>query len=433
MYDLKLAIFGTLLLALAVFNRSVGRRWTYPPAVFSLFWSAVLFGLCIAGDFFYPIALVTMLVFLLGAVCFSAAGLVTLGCMQVLQSPRAPTRTAESAAIGRLLDWAIVLLILGLPLFYRRLTDLASAAGISDFWVALRTQIAYGSDQVADVTLGGFARIIAVATFLCFIATAELDETFASKRRAAILISLTVGMHTLTMARLGAYITIFGCAGIFLVKSQRIPVRALIVTGISLISVFALPAILLGKGGSTEAGLGENASGVMQSVEQYSLGGSVAFDEAIAGGWRRPLEIPDMIRIPARSLGLVPQPIARERFEPFVFTPSPTNVYTIYYQYFTGYGFAGVVFGMLLIGAACTLVYAAAIHGSRPSLALLGLIFGNLLVSNAGDGFIAGLSYNVQAVAVIVILYRMAGVLDVWAAGPRTAVSGLADGVPCVE
>ena len=88
-------------------------------------------------------------------------------------------------------------------------------------------------------------------------------------------------------------------------------------------------------------------------------------------------------------------------------TPIPTNVYTIYFPYYSDFGILGVMVIMLTLGGMATLVYLAARRGHPPSVILYGLLLSGLLATNFTDPFLTALSTWLQAIVITLAIYSV--------------------------
>ena len=170
-------------------------------------------------------------------------------------------------------------------------------------------------------------------------------------------------------------------------------------------TVFTVPAVLLNKGGNPLKSVGENASGVLESLRHYTVSGLVAFNDVVedANVLPRWSSLRFFFAL-GRDLGLdvdVP-PIVL----PFAPTPALTNIYTIYGTYLADFGLIGVGVLLTLHGFVVTMLYQAAIRGRPEAVILFGLAIAALAVSAAADSFLVALSYWIQAVLCTLAVYR---------------------------
>src|SRR5580700_1756823 len=132
--------FSLALWVLALVNRRIGHSLLYPPAAFSAIWAALLLGLTLSGDLFYPVLTTTHCVYLLGALSFSAGGLY---CMKRMKGVRRPTKSLmpySHRTVIRVVTISLVLLVVCFPLYWKFLERLSTASGYSNPWIAIRAK-----------------------------------------------------------------------------------------------------------------------------------------------------------------------------------------------------------------------------------------------------------------------------------------------------
>jgi len=84
-----------------------------------------------------------------------------------------------------------------------------------------------------------------------------------------MLIVLSLMYTLFSMERLGAVLLIFAILGVELISEKKVNFRFVLNLVIILLIVFAIPAILLGKGGGIGRSLLENLRGVLNSLMVY--------------------------------------------------------------------------------------------------------------------------------------------------------------------
>ena len=139
------------------------------------------------------------------------------------------------------------------------------------------------------------------------------------------------------------------------------------------------------------------------------LGGLVAFDKVVqdAAPASPPFYTLRFFYAVAQSLGWnteLPHIIL-----PFSTVPDLTNVYTMYYPYYTDFGIAGLCLLTAIVGGALTALYRAARAGRPAAAVLYGLAFAFLLLSSSLEGFIVNLSYWIRATVFVNLFFRLPG------------------------
>ena len=395
-------VAGIFLALLAAVNFRVRRSLFYPPALYSAWWAVLLLVVFLSGDVFYPLSLKTLAIYILGAMAFTLGGLLRL-LSHPSDAPAPPPSETQNRAANRFLILSALVLLVAFPFYWQRLQELKAASIFSDFWRAVRQQTSM--DPSDNDPLGSFKYMLGVATFMAMVAVYQNDGSRRARIRTALVLGITLLYHFLTAARLGAMITLIGVLAVSRIRSGSIHWKSWCVGAVLLAIVFAVPAVLLNKGGDPLKSLEENVTGVLESLRHYTVSGLVAFNDVVDD----PNVLPRWLSFRfffalGHSLGLgvdVPPLIL-----PFAPTPMPTNIYTIYASYFADFGLVGIAVLMCMHGFIVTTLYQAAVRGRPEAVILFGLAASNLVLSAAGDGFLVGLSYWLQAGLCTLIVYR---------------------------
>lgn len=397
--------FILFMASLAALNYSVSRAVGYPPVIFAILWTVLLSGIFLSGDFFYPISEVTLALYSLGAFMFSVGGLLVYSIYQNRPATDLPDNPRNTSYTNRIFDISLIVLLISFPFYWRHLQQLGTALDIEDFWIGLRVQTSSGDESEAG--FGIYAYLAAFSTFISLAAYYENDGTRYQRLRAYALILVSLTYHVLTASRLAAMITVFGVIGVTLVRHGGIRVRSLIIGLLIFVLIFTVPAVLLGKGGSRDNNISENASSLTESLKIYSLGGLVAMNdvvihpENVESNWRS-LRFFTTV---ANSMG-ANYDLPTSNLD-YTLTPQPTNVYTIYFPYFQDYGWFGTAVILFILGSFTTWVYILAINGDPQASVLYGLIFAVLLLSGASEPFLTSISYWIQAFIFTFLMFKL--------------------------
>jgi oligosaccharide repeat unit polymerase len=289
------------------------------------------------------------------------------------------------------------------PFYWQRLQELQAASVFNDFWRAVREQTS--SDPSTSNPLGSFKYLLGAASFMAMVAVYQNDGSRRARIRTALILAIALLYQFMTAARLGAMMTLFGVLAVSRLRSGRIHWKSWCVGAVLLAVVFTVPAVLLNKGGDPLKSVEENVSGVLESLRHYTVSGLVAFNDVVDD----PNVLPHWLSFRfffalghSFGMGVDVPPLVL----PFTPTPMPTNIYTIYASYFADFGLIGVAVLMCAHGFVVTMLYQAAIRGRPEAVILFGLAVSELMVSAAGDGFLVGLSYWLQAGLCTLIVYR---------------------------
>ena len=165
-------------------------------------------------------------------------------------------------------------------------------------------------------------------------------------------------------------------------------------------------ALVLNKSGQPGGSISENAVALTRSFQLYSLGGLVAFQNALDGSitaesqGRTYRALYAVARASGRDVEL-PRLVSQ-----YAYTPAPTNVYTLYYPYFSDFGSIGVTVILGFLGFLFTCIYLAAAGGAGPFAAAYGIVFSYIVLSSADEYVFSLLSMICQAVLYLLLLYR---------------------------
>ncbi len=393
-------IYGALFihLCLTFSNYLVSRSLAYPPLIFTSLWSTILLLLIFSGDFFYAISELTLLIFILGSVAFSIGGLIGLSFKRrVVFATNTPSQWPN-----KVLDTSILIAVIVFPFYVQQLRGLSAASGGDSFWTGIRSQTS--NDLDANSGFGITSYLIA---WICFSAQAAWLQSMRSnyhRYKVYLLIALALAYTFLTMTRTSTFVLLLPFIGMSLILGTM-KLKKFLIMGISLIALFVVTGLVLGKGANVEDTGAAIAKSMKESCQVYLLGGAVAFDQFVTG----PIEAPSgstlflfFVKLSNR-FGFENQ--INSAIQEYVLTPHPTNVYTIYFLYYKELGLLGLAVTMCVLGFIFSLLYRMAKSGRPSCIVLYGLGICMLLQSFFGEAFITALSYWLQAGLFTIVLY----------------------------
>ena len=399
-----MAFTGAILLAaLAAINRCIAGSWLYPPALYSAYWSGLLIALYASGDAFYPISLTTVMLLFLGKLAFSLGGLLVLFSLGRRSWSRLPNPDPRRKIIVRhILDTGLLLLLAALPFYWALLQNASEKSGMDDFWVGIRYQTVEATD---GEEFGVFSRIRYFSAVLALIAVNEFDGK-RQRWRPVALILVSMMYLVFSMGRFDAVMLIFSLLGVYWIRSNRINARSALIVGVLVLVLFVTVGVVLNKGGSTSATLSENLQLIYKDIQLYVLGGIVAFDQYVAG------VVPIETGLTFRFFTALAKVFNANIHVPLLTqawtdTPRPTNVYTVYFPYYSDFGSLGVMVIMFALGGIATLVYLAARRGHPLSVILYGHLFGCLFLTNFTYPFLTSLSTWLQLIVITWAIYSV--------------------------
>jgi oligosaccharide repeat unit polymerase len=387
-------------LLLFFFNYQVSKSFLYPPAAFVSLWLMALLFITMLGDFFFPISEFTLLIFTLGSLAFSFGGFVSL-----LQKYKVSHQVKSvNRRTSQFLDIALFVLIIIFPFYVKKLHELSALSGIDDFWIGLRAQSSIGTKEEAG--FGVFGYIVGFANFAALAALSENLRHSYSKRKTYLLIILVFLYGLISTARVGT-LTLLLALSCVLILHRKFNLKTVIMTAVVFVSLFSVPAVVLEKGGSKEYSFSENVTSLRENLQIYALGGLVAFDQSVTNPGRiLSNDRTFMFFISLfKALGF---DIKTESTNlDYSSTPWLTNVYTIYFPYYSDLGLFGLVAAMFLLGSILTMFYRFAILGGPEFILLYSFAFSYLMVSLFTEAFITSLSYWIQLAAYAFVCYKL--------------------------
>lgn len=402
------AIFIAVLALLCWFH---SRSLLFPPFVFCSVWVGILIALALSGDAFYPLSDLTLFLCALSCLAFSA-GAIAFRCLNGGGEPRRMQfrPVQKCGGILRTVD-ALFVVFSGLyPFYWMKLAAIGHGSVGLYLLQAVRTEMIQ-EDMGSSAGLGIFSYVLFISILITLIVTTETCRLHLSKWRLFLWITLTMAYNIPTGARLGSLEVMFGVFAIFVFVKGRFPFVAALSIGISVLFIFSVVSVLLGKGGSLENSPVENVKGVTQSLQIYTLGGIVACDQLLQHSLEPSGKAPSLhfFYEVGAALGLnSPAPQLRR---PEVWTPGTTNVYSIYYDYLRDFGWVGMSIIFFALGAAMAGLHRLAVMGSPEAITLLGLGCSYLVLTCAGDPFLVGLSACIQSIVLVLLIYNFVPLL----------------------
>jgi oligosaccharide repeat unit polymerase len=397
---------------LALVNWTRTRSLLFPPVVFCAVWACILLALVLSGDTFYRLSAVTPGLCALGCLAFSAGGAILDPVGDLGHFRRWQSRSAREERWSlRTIDGLFAAFLALYPLYWHRIAAIGNGSVGLGLLQSVRAEMVEG-DLGNSAGLGLFRYVISAIIVVTLIVTTETCRRPLSKWRLFFWILLAMAYNVPTGSRLGSLIILFGVLAIFAFVKNRVPLLPALSVGAAVLLVFAVVAIAMGKGGDLNATPLENAAGVARSLQVYALGGVVACDQLLQKPPPRPQEAPSL-----RFFYAVADVLGRKESEtpsllPVVYTPSETNVYSVFYSYFRDFGWAGFSAFFLLLGSACAGLYRIAAAGSPEAVTLLGLLCAYLVLTCSGDPFLAGASACIQSAALVLFVYRLVPLLS---------------------
>jgi oligosaccharide repeat unit polymerase len=378
-----------LLVCVTLLTYKVEQSLIAPAVLFPLIWSTAFLFICLAGDFFNPISLKTMEVYIIGAGCF----IVTSVTRQARRTPT--TRPDENRLhfVRVVVLVSVVSLCALLPAYFDYAQNLAATAGGGNFWVRLRT----ASIGIVDTPGGGpFSflanlPVLALAVALCATRLRTHDGCSKTLELAAVCVGLAY--QVLTGARSYVFVLLVCIVVLRLTGGRTNMVRTLriaFILGVLFASLFVANQIMLNKGVDKRYNsLGDNVILVAKEALVHAVGGLVGFDQIVAD--------PDVILHShdiayffihtLNKLGAQLPELSRHAENLQVAPGYYTNVFTQYFCYYPRYGLLGTIIIMLCLGGFAKACYVSCKSGSDLGAILFALTVHGILISTIADEF----------------------------------------------
>jgi oligosaccharide repeat unit polymerase len=260
----------------------------------------------------------------------------------------------------------------------------------------------------------GFAANLTVLALLCAPAVFyESDGSWRWRLRSITAVVLVLAYGFLSGSKQNVLI-VFVLFFVSWIRTGRLRLRILALSTAVVVTLFSIGIFFVNLASNAAAvgGAGSTVRRVANTVLAYWLGGVVAFSrvaeepdsiKATQNIWRFFLEL-------GRNLGFdVEVPALHLPYTIISGDPSikflGINVYTIYFSYFPDFGWAGVIIGMLFVGAITTAIWKRAARGSAPySLIYASLCLG-IVLSFFADYFWLNLNFYIKAGVFYATLY----------------------------
>jgi len=404
---LILTIIAMLCLLLIMYI--VSRNLLFPPVIFTGVWLVSLVGVWLSDGIFYELYGTALLVYLIGAAAFSIGGALVLWSMPVNSNPaqiRLPNIYSRRA-IHRFLDIVLIILVAGLPLYWRKISSVVGDVSTDLLLNSIRAkQVEAGAGGSAFSLINQFG---GMAQFLALVMFYETDGSRGRIWRAIVAAVLAIVYGAMTGTKGGVVTLLLTVYFISAIKGRRLRVLPLLGTiGLALVA-FAVGVVLINLTFESYASWGAMFSAISEQILTYWLGGIVAF--------QRIAENPNAIESTqpiyrffletARSLGMNIQ-IPSIHAEFTMVGPSiDGNIYTIYFTYFKDWGWFGTAIIMLVLGGGLTFLYKRAMQGKTIAILFYAMMLVGLVMSISGEKFFLGLNGYIKALVFFYVVYRL--------------------------
>ena len=398
---LLLTILAIGLLAYANY-RIGGKSAFYPPVVFCGVWGVAL-GLCWAArDFFYPLSVESLAIFLAGCVAFS-----TGSWLAFLVPAKPPAQTnGISKASNRVLTILVVLLAIAAPICFRWLVGYTSDSGGPNYLRAVYLVLSEEANQ-RDSRVSLLLNIVTLSNMVALLAFLERGR---SRTRAILAMVVAFALNVMTGGRAGFTGLVFSLICLDWLKTRRIRWKMMTAVFIAFFVASSVVAVYVQKGDtSPDASIVDNAAPVVELFVAYAAGGVVAFDQFV----RDPNVVPVNWSVDRFFLQTLDKfgahydvPDVKAGFVTVGPHNLTQNVYTLYFGYWS-LGKLGMMLLLLVIGFLVAWCYREAIAGAKTASIMYSLLFGGILLSIFFEPFFFVINVFFKVYLLCWLLYQL--------------------------
>lgn len=211
-----------------------------------------------------------------------------------------------------------------------------------------------------------------------------------------MFLALAIGYAISSAGRTSLLLVILSIMGSLLITRRLAPRKGLYYFVVSFIPVFFMVSILVGKSGADDLSIIQKIYNSYDSLLQYLLGGSAAFDIWIQKQDNFEYGLNSFRTIIAifKTLGFdvyVPNLIKEYETVPFL-----TNIYTVHKPYYADFGFIGIIISQIIFGIAHGKTYHLATKYGRTYVIFYALLLYPLFMQFFQDQYFSLLSTWVQ-------------------------------------
>ena len=332
------------------------KKIMHPAVLFSLVWFIVvllhfIFSFTILNEL-PPLRTSTYIVFFIGVIAFSFGAFIeTLLWQKNHTIQTTATRTFADKDIS--LPLSIILLsisVIGLPFFLYKSYKIFIESNIDTFFIGLRSELLYGDEDIGALKyLFPFSLVL-----YAFILSSFLKDKKLINRVLLIISSLvTLAYAIFTTGRLIFLIILVVYLGMRFIYSNHFSIKKIFRFVIFFMILFIGLGIVYDKGGSTEDSISDNIKPAAQGTAIYMVASLNALDRKLNNQFNVNYNGNNSLRFFIKlgnELGMVKKAKVNDLIPPFIFTPYPTNVYTIYSSYIEDFGKFYAWFIMAFLG-----------------------------------------------------------------------------------
>jgi oligosaccharide repeat unit polymerase len=391
-----------LLASISLFaaNFYVSKNVFYPPAIFSLIWTIVLFSYLLFlsnhNGSSYLLETRTLIIFLSGQIIFSVSGLLVFS---YLKSEKSEVIT-ERVILFSFDKWLLVFLLGMFPIYIKAIVNIVDNSKLANvnFYLALRHEYVNNGinlgvlDYLNTISVFSFAFVQYKFNFLS-------NGQLANRKNILYkcLFYLVVFAYAFLSTGRTYFVLLLSIYIAFKVISKSIKKYHIVFASVLVMVIFIANALILGKGASVDNSASENANSIFNNFTIYFLGGAYGFNSLMKTDFifEYGENVFRFFISVAHALGITSlQP--KELVMPYITSPIDSNVYSMYYNYFKDFGYFGLFFNAIW-GALHTFFYCKAKLNFRfLNVCCYALLMYPLLMSFFQDQYMSLLSTWIQ-------------------------------------
>lgn len=385
----------------------------YPPTIFAGAWALNLFGLLVSGSSLNPISAETYLIYIMGAVAFSFGGIFVFRSIpgarnRMLQPVPQVDSRPTSVNILKFIDVALILLVIAFPLYWKEITNGLSPDQGGAIFSQVRMKMVDASNEVREFSFLG--NLVVLSQFIAIATVYEFDGSSRARIRSIIAILVAIVYGSASGTKGNAVILMVQIFFILSIKKKKIHWRSLFITTGLALCFFSLAILWVNYAYMGLSGNLSTGSIIIDTVQNYWLGGLVGFDRIVHNPAAMPLTQPiyRFFLESARSLGMnVNVPPLHADYTIISSNGMDSNTYTIYFSYFKEFGWAGVIVIMSIVGAGVTMIYQYAKQGNTIFILFYTKMCIAMVFSFHAEHFFVALNSHIKFLIFLYVLYRI--------------------------
>lgn len=289
-----------------------------------------------------------------------------------------------------------------LPTLYISYKQVSSMVGDS---LMFNLRMANTGGVETDYNQGIFAYVYTFA-FVSYLIELYSFRKGESKRRLIILFLINLILSLVTMAK-SSFLFLFFTSLVIVMYKRKVAFKKVLLIAATMFLLMA--SIQLLRAGDNN----ERGKVISDMLYSYVFGGIPALDEIVNSRMRskypgqNSMALMNNIQVKMGIKSEHPKEYEHDiTDEGYLYTPYPTNVYTMIGLFWLDYGYKGVVWFSFVIGALAGYFYKLTIRGHRWAIVLYAYFSCVLLLQFFGEYIFTNLSYLLQLIVLSLFAYK---------------------------